>query len=109
MTKRLIPAGMSRRASLWIVAGRRLFSDGRTLLGAASVRDFDGGYADGPRRQHSLARCVDWQGIGRFSNARTGLDFDRFSPDGIRLLSGGSAGVLELRDIARYRNNARRK
>ncbi|MCH7725693.1 MAG: WD40 repeat domain-containing protein [Planctomycetes bacterium] len=32
-----------------------------------------------------------------------------FSPDGNRLLSGGGAAVLELRDIARYRDQVRRK
>ena len=77
----------SHKAKTSFAAYKLTFSpDGRTLLGAASVRDFDGGFADGPLAVDSPARIelIDVM-TARPRHHIAGFAAPAFSPDGKRI------------------------
>lgn len=90
---------VSHKATTSFAAYELAFSpDGRTLLGAASVRDFDGGYADGPQAVDSPARIelIDVM-TARPRHHIDGFAAPAISPDG-KLLAAARFDRIQLFD-----------
>lgn len=96
-----------------ILTGERVATFPRQTTGYAAEVAFspDGKLLAASARDGSIRLLSVSKGkvLADFQTEAAGWTSIAFSPDGKRLLSGGSAAVLELRDIASFQDQAKRK